>query len=484
MAASPATKTTAKPTTATEAGLARNAGAKPPQLKLERTFDASPERLWEHWTDPAKYAKWLNPGRHDLRILKWDLRVGGECQFVMPLDDGTERPDGGVFWVLDKPRRLVSGSPDRSFQIDVTFTPLDGGKRTRMDVVVDGVPADWHAMASEGWGRSLAKLAGLVEAKAGTSGAPGVKGISAPAKGHVSADRVVHLERWFKASPERVFKAWSDPAMLPKFFWPVGEGKVESLDFRAGGQLRMGHAQFADWKAIWTFVEIVPNTRIVTRDIWPDGSGLEATGTLEFTAKDGGCLMTVRHGPFPKTGPYQPEGAVAGFKMVADRLAEEVEMPAQGEGFRLVRYLNAPTSKVYQMWTTKEGLAKWWGPSANAMGYQFKVNALDVKPGGRYDVVMANKEHGELHNHGRYVEVVPNKRIVQEWQFDIFLGPGETPYPISITVELEEVPTMEPGKMGTKLTFTQGPMAKPEFTEGSRQGVIQNLGHLAKAVEA
>jgi hypothetical protein len=42
---------------------------------------------------------------------------------------------------------------------------------------------------------------------------------------------------------------------------------------------------------------------------------------------------------------------------------------------------------------------------------------------------------------------------------------------------------MEHGKTGTKMTFTQGPLAKAEFTEGSRQGVIQNLRHLAKALE-
>ncbi len=138
--------------------------SKPPQLTLQRVFDATPEHLWEHWTDPAKYAKWLNPGKHDLKVHKWDLRVGGECKFDMVLDDGGTRPDGGVFFVLDKPKRIVSGSPDKSFLLDVTFTPVDGGKKTRMDVLVDGMPAEWHSMARDGWGRSLNKLARLVEA--------------------------------------------------------------------------------------------------------------------------------------------------------------------------------------------------------------------------------------------------------------------------------------------------------------------------------
>lgn len=300
---------------------ASTAAAKPPQLKLERTFDASPERLWSFWTEPAKYARWLSPQKADLVIHEWDLRVGGKVRFDMPLDNGQVNKEEGVFHLLDKPRRLVSGNADKTFLIDVTFTALDSGKRTKMTVLVDGVPSEWHAAATQGWGIGL------------------------------------------------------------------------------------------------------------------------------------------------------------------DKLAEQAEVPGPGQGFRIVRRFNVPTSKVYQMWTTKEGLAKWWALAAKDMGYAFKVNKLDVRVGGEYDIVMSNQGHGELHNHGKYVEVVPNRLIVQEWQFDIFLGPGEKPYPIAVRVEFEEIDTMGPGSpKGTKMTFTQGPMAKPEFTEGSRQGVIQNFSHLARAL--
>ena len=80
-------------------------------------------------------------------------------------------------------------------------------------------------------------------------------------------------------------------------------------------------------------------------------------------------------------------------------------------------------------------------------------------------------------------EEAAHERLAQRWEFDIFLGPGEKPYPIDITVEFEEVPTMEPdGPKGTKMTFTQGPMARPDFTEGSRQGVISNFAKLEQAL--
>lgn len=465
------------------------AAAKPTQLKLERTFDATPERLWEFWTDPTKYARWLSPQKADLVIHEWDLRVGGKVRFDMPLDNGHVNKEEGVFHVLDKPRHLVTGNADRSFQIDVTFTPVDGGKRTRLTILVDGVPDEWHPAATQGWGVGLDKLNALLtkgEAKEAsrTHGAHHPpKGVSAPGTGHVK-DRTVFMERWFNAPPERVYKAWTDPALLPKFFWPVGTGVVKECTAKVGGKLVMGHAEHQDWTATWEFLELVPGKKIVIRDIWPDGSGNTADGTMEFLPEDGGTRMKVRFGPFPATGPFRPEDAMAGALMGMDRLAEAVEVPKQGEGFRLVRYFNAPTSKVFQMWTTKEGLSKWWALSAKDMGYEFAVLKLDVRVGGQYDVTMSNKEHGTLHNHGTYLDVVPNKRIVQRWDFDIFLAPGEKPYPIDIVIELEDSPTMEPGKMGTKMTFTQGPMAKPEYTEGSRQGIISNFAKLSAALES
>jgi uncharacterized protein YndB with AHSA1/START domain len=469
----------------------KQATAKPPRLVLEREFDATPERLWTYWTDPAKYARWLSPQKADLVIHEWDLRVGGKVRFDMPLDAGGKNPQEGVFHVLDPARRLVSGNEDRSFLIDVTFTPLDGGKRTKLTVLIDGVPADWHAAAKQGWGVGFGKLDALLakaEPKAagrthGANHPPTPKGVSAPGAGHVK-DRTVFLERWFNAPPGRVYKAWTDPALLPKFFWPFGTGVVKECTAKVGGRLVMGHAEFPDWTATWEFRELVPGKRIAIRDIWPDGSGNTADGTMEFLPENGGTRMKVKFGPFPATGPFRPEDAMAGSLMGMDRLAEAVEVPGRGEGFRLVRYFNAPPGKVFEMWTTQEGLAKWWALSAKDMGYAFRVDKLDARTGGTYDIVMSNKEHGELHNHGEYVEIVPDRRIVQRWDFDIFLGPGETPYPIDIVIELEDSPTMEPGRMGTKMTFTQGPMAKPDFTEGSRQGVISNLAKLEQALGA
>jgi uncharacterized protein YndB with AHSA1/START domain len=45
--------------------------------------------------------------------------------------------------------------------------------------------------------------------------------------------------------------------------------------------------------------------------------------------------------------------------------------------FVIDRNLRASVDKVWKMWTTKEGLEKWWGPE----GFSSTVSHLDVRAG-------------------------------------------------------------------------------------------------------
>ncbi len=52
--------------------------------------------------------------------------------------------------------------------------------------------------------------------------------------------------------------------------------------------------------------------------------------------------------------------------------------------FVIDRTLKASVEKVWRMWTTKEGLEKWWGPE----NFSSTVRHLDVRAGGRFEIVM------------------------------------------------------------------------------------------------
>lgn len=123
------------------------------------------------------------------------------------------------------------------------------------------------------------------------------------------------LERTFKASPARVFNAWSDPKAKQR--WSdchAGTGTSEySLDFRPGGReihratLPDGTPQLVDK----TFIEIVQDARIifaygiaiggrtisaslVTVELHPEGGGTRLQLTEQLAYLDGHDDLVLR----------------------------------------------------------------------------------------------------------------------------------------------------------------------------------------------
>lgn len=135
-------------------------------LRLERTFDATPQEMWAAWTDPKLYARWLNPAPGmDLVIHEFDVRPGGKIRFDMPQPDGNPNPQTGVFHVVQPHTRLVSGEPDKSFLVDLTIEP-QGAAGCRIVVEITGIPAEWREPATIGWGQCFAKLERVLQARA------------------------------------------------------------------------------------------------------------------------------------------------------------------------------------------------------------------------------------------------------------------------------------------------------------------------------
>jgi uncharacterized protein YndB with AHSA1/START domain len=74
------------------------------------------------------------------------------------------------------------------------------------------------------------------------------------------------------------------------------------------------------------------------------------------------------------------------------------------------RTFDAPARLVFQAWTTPELLKKWWVP--RSIGMDFLSCEADVRTGGSYRFVFRHPQHGEAAFFGKYVEVVPNAKIV------------------------------------------------------------------------
>ncbi|WP_280436284.1 SRPBCC domain-containing protein [Nocardia carnea] len=72
------------------------------------------------------------------------------------------------------------------------------------------------------------------------------------------------------------------------------------------------------------------------------------------------------------------------------------------------RVIGAPIARVWDAWHDPRKMAKWWGPS----DFHSTVNELDVRAGGRFDVVMHGPDGTDYPNIYLFDRVVPPTQLV------------------------------------------------------------------------
>ncbi len=76
----------------------------------------------------------------------------------------------------------------------------------------------------------------------------------------------------------------------------------------------------------------------------------------------------------------------------------------------VTRTFDAPARLVFEAWSKPELFKKWWVP--RSMGMTLRSCELDVRTGGKYRLVFGDDPINTVAFFGKYLEVVPNKRIV------------------------------------------------------------------------
>jgi uncharacterized protein YndB with AHSA1/START domain len=73
------------------------------EVRITRVFNATPERLWQAYTNPGQIPKWWA----DTVVDKHDFKVGGAWRFVSTGSGGQEAAFKGEFKEIDEPRKIV-----------------------------------------------------------------------------------------------------------------------------------------------------------------------------------------------------------------------------------------------------------------------------------------------------------------------------------------------------------------------------------------
>ncbi len=76
----------------------------------------------------------------------------------------------------------------------------------------------------------------------------------------------------------------------------------------------------------------------------------------------------------------------------------------------VTRTFDAPPRIVYQAWSSADLFKRWWAPKS--MGMTLRACEMDVRTGGTYRLEFGNDAENTFSFFGKYLEVVPNERIV------------------------------------------------------------------------
>jgi uncharacterized protein YndB with AHSA1/START domain len=116
-------------------------------LRIERTFDAPVERVFEAWTSEHVLRRWLHAKPDwETPTAEVDLRVGGRIRIVMrDPSDGAQYGASGEYRTVDPPHRLVFSwtwdrSPDNPQLIELEFSERDGA--TSVAMTNSAIPTD------------------------------------------------------------------------------------------------------------------------------------------------------------------------------------------------------------------------------------------------------------------------------------------------------------------------------------------------------
>ena len=148
------------------------------------------------------------------------------------------------------------------------------------------------------------------------------------------------ISRHFNAPRELVWRAWTEPERMMRWWGPKGFSAPSCrIDLRVGGSY-LGCMRSPDGKDYWStgvYREIVPPARLVCTDSFADEKGnvvpashygmpgewpAELLITVTFEVEDGGTRMTLRHSGLPP-GEMTKE-CEAGWNESFDKLAQSV----------------------------------------------------------------------------------------------------------------------------------------------------------------
>lgn len=246
------------------------------------------------------------------------------------------------------------------------------------------------------------------------------------------------ITRVINAPREIVFRAWTDPDLMRRWWGPDGfTNPLCEIDARPGGSIRID-MQGPDgqiYPMTGEYREITEPDRVVIHTIAiEDEKGeaqLEMIVRAEIAKFENQTKLTLQAAVVKSTP--AAESALAGMPIGWNQslyrlreLAAEVKMkentPVSPEKLSepsdrevvMSRVFNAPRHLVYEAYTDPSIMLRWWGPKQ----YTTTVERMEVKEGGKMRFLQHGSD-GKLYAfNGEFSEVVPGRRLAHTFEFE------------------------------------------------------------------
>jgi uncharacterized protein YndB with AHSA1/START domain len=125
-----------------------------PAVRIQRTINATPERVFDAWLDAEALSRFMRPGPTMTCDAVTDPRVGGKFLITM-MGEGSVHPHTGEYLEIDRPKRLVftwfsKSTAMASSTVTVELSPAAGG-RTDLTLTHVGLPEKQVEGHTGGW---------------------------------------------------------------------------------------------------------------------------------------------------------------------------------------------------------------------------------------------------------------------------------------------------------------------------------------------
>jgi len=236
-------------------------GTQNKELVFERLLDAPQQTVFEAFTDPLHLANWWGPNGFSITTHEFNATAGGTWRFIMHGPDGTDYPNKILFTEVTPGERIRykhAGDADTenvSFEVTVNFEKR--GDRTRLTMHMQFGSAE--AL------KNVSRIYGAVEGAHQTLGRL-QNLLAANQKNTAGVSMEILSQRIFNAPVNVLYNAWTDPAILARWWGPNGfNNTIHEYDLQPGGKwlLTMHGPDGKDYPNAVMFIHIQPNKLLV-----------------------------------------------------------------------------------------------------------------------------------------------------------------------------------------------------------------------------